>query len=106
MAEVRLTVNEQTYAVSCGDGQEDRVKALAAYFDGHVQRIAREFGRSGEARVLILAALNLADELFVAHERLESAPPDGATIALLLEDAAARIEACAAELSDTDAAPR
>lgn len=70
MAELRVCVNEQTYTLSCDDGEEDRVRALAAYLDEHVQRMATQVGRSAESRLLMLAALNICDELFDAREKL------------------------------------
>lgn len=70
MGELRVRINEQTYALACGDGEEERVRALAKYLDDHVKRLAEQIGRTAESRLLMLAALTICDELFTAREEL------------------------------------
>lgn len=101
MGELRVRVNEQTYALACGDGEEERVSALAEYLDGHVQKLSGEIGRVAESRLLMLAALNICDELFAAREQLASVrtkagtdtdDPDWASAANAAEALAKRLE--------------
>ena len=103
MPDVRVRVNDQTYALTCDDGEQDQVEKLARYFDDHVQKLAQNLGRIGESRLFMLAALNICDELFTAREQLsrgQSAAPltadprEDQAIADLLNDAAARIDDC------------
>ena len=99
MPEVRVTVNEQVYTITCGEGEEDRVTALAQYFDAHMQRLAADAGHIGESRLLLLAGLMVCDELFVAREQLAAGRKgEDPTLALLLNDAAERIEKLADQL--------
>lgn len=67
MATVTVEINGRPYAVGCADGQEDRVRALAAEFDGHVRQVSGEVGHVGDLRLFLMAGLLLADELTEAR---------------------------------------
>jgi cell division protein ZapA len=107
MAQVNLTVNGRPFAVTCDDGQEARIRRLGEYVDAKVAEFVRSIGQVGEARLLLLAALVIADELAEATEALRqerSGLHDAAASAAV--DAAAngihglaqRVEAIAARL--------
>lgn len=118
MSQVTVTINERAYQVACDAGQEQRIRVLAAYIDGKVADFARQFAQAGEARLLVMAALVLADELSEANEavrRLKIQPPvalsandpandvvgnaeDEVAFADGIERLAARVEAVAARL--------
>jgi cell division protein ZapA len=70
MAQVSLTVNGRPFAVTCDDGQEARIRRLGEYVDAKVAEFVRSVGQVGEARLLLLAALVIADELAEATEAL------------------------------------
>ena len=78
MAQVSLTVNGRPYAVSCDDGQEARIRRLGEYVDAKVAEFVRSVGQVGEARLLLLAALVIADELAEANEALRLEERSGA----------------------------
>jgi len=63
MAEVSVRINGYVYTVGCEDGQEGHLQAMAAEVDGRIASIKAVGAQSGEARLLMLAALLLADEL-------------------------------------------
>jgi cell division protein ZapA len=67
MATVTVEINGRPYAVGCADGQEERVRALAGQFDGHVRQVAGEVGHVGDLRLFLMAGLLLADELHEAR---------------------------------------
>ncbi len=69
MAEVDIRINGRDYRVTCEDGQEDRLNQLAAYYDRHVTELAAELGQIGDARLMLLSALTICDELFEAKMR-------------------------------------
>ena len=104
MQQVSVTINGRAYPVACDDGDEERIQALARMIDGKVGNFARQVGQAGEARLLVLAALVLADELAEAKEALQHAPGGRAevgeskAIAVGVERLAARVEAVAAKL--------
>jgi cell division protein ZapA len=112
MAQVNVTINGKSYPVACDDGQEERIRHLARYLDGKVAEFAKSLGAVGEARLLLLAGLVVADELAEANEQILRARRgaaagngpgrhDAAAEAVLaagIDDLAARIEAIAARL--------
>ena len=63
MATVTVEVHGRPYAVGCSDGQEARVRDLAAQFNERVQGVADQVGQVGDVRLFLMAALMLADEL-------------------------------------------
>ena len=109
MATVTVEINGRPYAVGCADGQEDRVRALAAEFDGHVRQVSGEVGHVGDLRLFLMAALLTADELIEARQRLvraearlaridsESSGSESKAIQAL-NHAAERIEALAGQI--------
>lgn len=98
MATVTVEINGRPYAVGCADGQEERVRALAGQFDGHVRQVAGEVGHVGDLRLFLMAGLLLADELHEARTNGGgSAPAPGTTpatdgVAEALNAVAARLE--------------
>ena len=63
MAQVDLLVNGQSYRIACEDGQEDRLIDLAAMVDEKVAELVNQIGQVGSNRLLVMAALVIADEL-------------------------------------------
>jgi cell division protein ZapA len=70
MGQINLTVNGRPFAVGCDDGQEARIRRLGQYVDAKVAEFVGRLGQVGEARLLLLAALVIADELADANEAL------------------------------------
>ena len=106
MGEVVVKVNGRDYPLSCTDGEEPRIRRLAQYVDGKVGEFAKGLGQAGELRLLLLAALVIADELSDAgealqHERNRSPAPAIATADIAVSEInglAERIEAIAAAI--------
>ncbi len=71
MAEVAIRVNGRDYRVACDDGQEDRLQSLAAFFNGYVTDLGEELGQIGDARLMLLSALTVCDELFELRGRVK-----------------------------------
>ncbi len=64
MAQVTIRINGYAYTVGCEDGQEEHLAEMAAEIEQRIASIKAIGGQSGEARLLMLAALLLADELY------------------------------------------
>jgi cell division protein ZapA len=106
MGQVSLTINGRPFAVTCDDGQEGRIRRLGQYVDAKVAEFVGNIGQVGEARLLLLAALVIADELADANEALqlhrsgaraaEAADADAAASGI--NGIAQRVEAIAARL--------
>lgn len=65
-----ITINGRTYRLQCGDGEEERLLALSDIVRSRVDSLAGEFSAAGDDRLLLMAALMLADELLDAEARL------------------------------------
>ena len=71
MGQVTVPVNGRSFTVTCDDGQEPRIRRLAQYVDAKVAEFVSSIGQVGEARLLLLAALVIADELSDARDELQ-----------------------------------
>ncbi len=94
MAQVWVTVSGRRYAVACKDGEEPRLQRLAATVAARALDVEDTLGQTNEPRLLLMAALLLADDLLEARERLAETAQ---TIAQA-EIARERLEHLAAEL--------
>ena len=109
MPSVTLNINGREHQISCGDGEERRVMELGLYLDAKVTDLSAQVGPVGEHRLMVMAALLIADELQETKAELEAArraPPAGQATpapevdAAPVEGAAARLEEIAAQLED------
>lgn len=104
MAQVTIRINGYAYTVGCEDGQEAHLQRMATDIEQRVSGIKALGQQSGEARLLMLAALLLADEL---HDLKAGAETPAATPAKpdaekrsKLRRLAARAEEIAADLTE------
>ena len=68
MGQVAISLMGRSYRFVCGDGEEARIKTLGDYVRTKVDQLGRDMGRTADDRLLVMAALMLADELFEARE--------------------------------------
>jgi cell division protein ZapA len=68
---VNVMVNERSYAIACDDGQEEHLQQLAAHVDSKARELLKAAGQPGEQRLLLMAALMIADEYFESRAELE-----------------------------------
>ena len=109
MPQVSFLINGRPYEVACGDGEEDHLRDLAGYVDETVQKLVASVGQAGDARLLVMACLTIADDLSEALQKLDepesgdAAQDDGAEhdAAGTLENYAERLEKIAARLEAT-----
>lgn len=112
MAQVSVTVNGNTYLLACADGEEEHINRLARSIDRRVADLVASVGQAGEARLILMASLVLADELGEANAKLERReaeagaqpddhPRDDEARSADIEDLADRIEAIADRLRAT-----
>ena len=68
MAQVVVQINGRNYTMQCDDGQEDHLRHLASMIDSEITNISRAVGQLGDLRLLIMAALVVADKLTEAEK--------------------------------------
>ena len=100
MSQVTIRINGRPYDIACEDGQEDHLQRLADHLEKRVQEVVATVGQIGEARVLIMASLLIADELSDAYAQIDTAraDPDAETAKRLQAEGAAKAEARAAQV--------
>jgi cell division protein ZapA len=72
LAQVTVKINGYAYAVGCENGQEQHLLAMAAQVENRIDSIKALGGNSGEARLLVLASLLMADEIHDLRLELET----------------------------------
>jgi len=72
MAQVTVKINGYSYTVGCEDGQEDHLMAMASQVESRIDSIKALGSSSGEQRLLVLAALLMADELHDTRQETEN----------------------------------
>jgi len=73
MAQVTLRINGYAYTIGCRDGEEQHLQAMAAQVERRIDTIRTTAGQSGEARMLVMASLLMADDLFEMEQRVRAA---------------------------------
>ncbi|NBC32246.1 MAG: cell division protein ZapA [Alphaproteobacteria bacterium] len=66
MPEVEVVLNNRTYPILCGEGEEERVREVAAVIDARLAQVKAVAPRTDEAHLLVLVSLLLGDELLDA----------------------------------------
>ena len=72
MSHISVTINGRQYRMACEDGQEVRLLKLAESFESRIGSLRGKFGEIGDARLTVMAALTVADELMDANQRIRA----------------------------------
>jgi cell division protein ZapA len=104
---VNVLINGRAYTMACDEGEENHVRELGEYLDKRVRELSGSVGQVGDARLLLMAGLVIADELSEALSKLQERDNELHALksgggqdraAQAIEDAASRLEAIAARL--------
>ena len=95
MAQVTFGFNQRTYRFQCAEDEAERLEQLANYLKSKLDALMREHGAIGDERLVLMAALTLADELFDARADIDD----------LLDDQTGKLKAVAEEAKGKAAAP-
>jgi len=103
VGKVHIVINNRGYDVVCDDGQEGQVTELAEDLARRVDQLAQSVGQIGDARLLLMAALLISDELASTRKELDRLTGEGKgetaeRLAESLERLASRVEAIAVRL--------
>ncbi|MGA7385694.1 MAG: cell division protein ZapA [Methylocella sp.] len=108
-------IGGRIYRVACDEGEDIRLGDLAQLVDAKISALRQRFGEIGDQRLIIMAAITLADEWAEANTRVREleaelarlkAPSTPASdwteqVAVSLNEAAQRIERVAQDLTDS-----
>jgi cell division protein ZapA len=70
LASVNVTINDRQFRIGCEDGQEQHIEKLASDFDALINDLRGRIGEVGDARLTIMAALTVADDLSEAMKKI------------------------------------
>jgi len=123
MAPVVLTIAGRTYRMACDDGEEAQLEELARIVENKILTLRESFGDIGEQRIVVMAAITIADEIAGARKKIAALERDLAglraevearrqqeaaledQVAKALDAASRRVENLARELTRADAEP-
>ena len=60
---VEITINKQIYKIACDEGQEDHIKNLSLLINDEIEKLVSSLGQVGDARLLVMTCLIIADKL-------------------------------------------
>jgi cell division protein ZapA len=72
MSHINVTINGRQYRMACEEGQEGRLLRLAESLESRIGNLRGKFGEIGDARLTVMAALTVCDELVDANNRIRS----------------------------------
>jgi len=72
MNHVNVTINGRQYRMACEDGQESHLLKLAESLESRIGGLRGKFGEIGDARLTVMAALTVCDELLEASQRIRN----------------------------------
>jgi cell division protein ZapA len=71
LAHVAFSFNKRSYRFACGEDEAERLEQLANYVKTKLDALMLEHGSVGDERLVLMAALTLADELFDARADID-----------------------------------
>ena len=106
MAQVSVTIDSRKYRLACNEGEEARLESLAGVIDSKIGELRAAFGEIGDQRLVVMAALTIADNLAEARDaaeaerdRMKTVEAQAMTVAAGLDQLSSRIESLAAQLA-------
>jgi cell division protein ZapA len=72
MSHINVTINGRQYRMACEEGQEIRLLKLAEQLESRIQSLRGKFGEIGDARLTVMAALTVCDELLDAGVQIRN----------------------------------
>lgn len=86
MSQVTVTINNRDYQVACDAGQEEHLSRLGEYVDKRARELTAAVGQVGDARLLVMVSLLVADELSDLYADIESMKTDAGIAARMDTD--------------------
>ena len=79
MPEVDIVLNNRSYPVVCGEGEEARVQEVAAFIDARISQVKETAPHAEDSHLLALVGLILGDELLDAKAAAQEATRSAAS---------------------------
>lgn len=101
MPQLKIMINDKGYDVACEEGQEKRLTEVADLLSEKVDQLAESLGQIGDTRLMLMAGLLIADDLYDTQDELRQAKATGgngslndarAYVGQVFEEVTARME--------------
>jgi cell division protein ZapA len=109
MPQISVTIDGRKYRLACNEGEEARLESLAGMIDEKIGEMRTAFGEIGDQRLVIMAALTIADNLAEARDeaaalrkRSDDAERRAQAMASSLDELGSRLESLVARLAGAD----
>lgn len=99
MSQVTVTINGRQFRMACEDGQEGHLIRLAHGLSRRIDKLRGNFGEVGDARLTIMAALMVIDELSEMNGRLKHLEEEMASLQAARVASAERVQATQAAIA-------
>jgi len=70
MAQVTVAIGGRSYRLACNEGEEAHLESLAREVDAKFEAMHKAFGEIGDQRLIVMAALSIADEFAEARGKV------------------------------------
>jgi len=92
MGEMNISINKRPFQSMCKDGEEDTVRRLAEDLAARVSAVKKTAGEAGDARLFVLTALTLCDELNELQAKLNDMREEIAVISQARQESEQRAQ--------------
>lgn len=103
--QVMVNIGGRSYRLACNPGEEDHLLELARFVDGKIGEMHSSFRDMGDQRIVVMAALAIADELHDLRRKAQDHDDSKAQAvgreAQIRAGAEARVHALEATLAET-----
>jgi cell division protein ZapA len=69
--QVMVNIGGRSFRLACNPGEEQHLMTLAKFVDGKIGEMHSSFKDMGDQRIVVMAALAIADELFEARRKAQ-----------------------------------
>jgi cell division protein ZapA len=109
MSQVSVTIDGRKYRLACNEGEEAQLESLAGTLDEKIGEMRKIFGEIGDQRLVIMAALSLADSMTEARDeaaaqrkRSDDAEQRANAMTSTIDALGSRLESLAARLAGAE----
>ena len=72
MPQVNVSIGGRSYRLACNEGEEAHLESLAGDVDAKLEAMHEAFGEIGDQRLMVMAALAIADECVEARAKIST----------------------------------
>lgn len=98
MPSVSVMINGKAYRMACDEGQEPHLLMLGERLNEAIDELRSSFGEIGDQRLIVMAAITMADQAAEAKRRLDRLEVELQTLRSAVADGPQRERAAEADL--------